>query len=112
LGRAVTRCGRTHDLGGQEEVETRNEVRAANLLDVHQGVEGHHMAVLVADVEFPDLIGLVRELRLRLEENFEDATKADNIVEVKPTQVRLQGLKNAVKLYAGGRRFFPVERDV
>jgi hypothetical protein len=70
------------------------------------------MAVLVADVEFPDLIGLVRELRLRLEENFEDATKADNIVDVKPTQVRLQGLKNAVKLYAGGRRFFPVERDV
>jgi hypothetical protein len=54
----------------------------------------------------------MRELRLCLEENFEDATKADNIVHIKPPQVCLQGLKYAVNLHAGSPRFFPVERDV
>ena len=41
LRRAVTRCGRTHDLGGQIEIETRNEVRPADLLYVHQCIERH-----------------------------------------------------------------------
>ncbi len=70
------------------------------------------MAVLVADVEFPDLVGLMRELRLCLEENFEHATEADDIVHVKSTQVCLQRLEDAVNLHAFGPRFFPVERYV
>ena len=82
------------------------------MLDVDQRVKGHHVAVLVADVEFPNLIGLMRELRLSLEEDFEHAAEADKIIHIKPTEICLQSLEDAVHLHADSSRFFAVERYV
>ena len=48
--------------------------------DVHQRVEGHHFTVLVADVELADLVGLMRKLGLSLEEDFNHATEADDVL--------------------------------
>src|SRR6202011_3104581 len=89
-----------------------NEVRSASLLNVDQGVERHHVAVLVADIEFPNLVGLMRELWVSLEEDFKHAAEADAIVHVKPTQVRLHRLEDAVPLHPDSSRFFAVDRYV
>ena len=82
------------DAGGRVHVVAVDDERPAAVLDRGHGAQRNHLAVVVADLQPTDVLGLHAVGSIGLHVHLPGAAELVEIVDVQPAQLDLQGVED------------------
>src|SRR5499433_2131670 len=109
LSGAESRSGAALNGRRRVEVVAGDQLRALDLLDLQQGVQGDHLPVQVADEEISHVLGLETEAAIGLDIDLEDLIELVEEVDERRAQIALECLEHARRLHLERLRLGPVD---